>query len=81
MEFLGCFCAARIFKSKTETRFISYDDFVEVLGSKLVPGRFNEYATKTYIPTAEEYVDASRKLEKELTNQNFFGNYNNLIFM
>lgn len=81
MEFLGVFTAARIFKSKTSTRFISYDDFVDVLNSKLVPGRFNEYATKTYIPTAEEYEGASKKLEKELNNQDFFGNYNNLIFM
>jgi len=81
MEFLGVYCAARIFKSKTTTRFISYDDFIEILGSKFVPGRFHEYAEKTYIPTSEEYEGASHKLEKELNNQDYFGNYNNLIFM
>ena len=81
MEFLGVFTAARIFKSKTNTRFITYEDFTDVLSSKLVPGRFHEYAEKTYIPTSEEYEGASHKLEKELNNQDYFGNYNNLIFM
>lgn len=68
MEFLGVYIAARIFKTYTETRFISYDDFLAILESKFVPGRFNEYATKTYIPTSEESETASKKLEKELTN-------------
>jgi hypothetical protein len=80
-SFLGNFVSARAFKSKTETRFISFDDFKELLDSKFIPGRFNEYAEKTYIPTKEEAEAASRKIEKELTNENFFGNYNNLIFM
>jgi len=51
MEFLGTYIAARVFKSKTDTRFIEYDDFTAILESKLIPGRFHEYATKTYIPT------------------------------
>jgi len=52
-----------------------------LLDSRLLPGRFKEYAEKTYIPTAEENEAASKKLEKELTNEDFFGNYNNLIFL
>jgi len=81
MTFLGLFVGVRAFRSKTETRFISNDDFNELLESRLLPGRFGEYCDKTYIPTAEENENASKKLEKELTNENFFGNYNNLIFL
>jgi hypothetical protein len=81
MEFLGIYCAARISKSHSSSRFITYEDFTEILSSKFVPGRFHKYAEKTYIPTAEEYEGASKKLEKELDNQSYFGNYNNLIFM
>lgn len=78
---MGLFVAARAFKTKTETRFISFDDFKELLDSNFIPGRINEYCEKTYIPTAEEAEAASKKIEKELTNEDFFGNYNNLIFM
>lgn len=81
MSFLGLFVGARAFKTKTETRFISFDDFNDLLDSRLLPGRFKEYCEKTYIPTAEENESASKKLSKELTNENFFGNYNNLIFL
>ena len=81
MSFLGLFVGARAFRTKSDTRFISFDDFTELLDSKMLPGRFGEYCDKTYIPTAEENEVASHKLEKELTNENFFGNYNNLIFL
>jgi len=81
MTFMGLFVGVRAFRSKTDTRFISEDDFNELLESRLLPGRFAEYCEKTYIPTAEENEKASLKLEKELTNENFFGNYNNLIFL
>lgn len=62
MSFLGLFVGARAFKTKTETRFISFDDFNELLDARLIPGRFKEYAEKTYIPTAEENENASKKL-------------------
>jgi len=81
MSFLGLFVGARAFKTKTETRFISFEDFNDLLDSGFLPGRFKEYSEKTYIPTAEEVENASHKLEKELNNENFFGNYNNLIFL
>jgi len=81
MSFLGLFIGARAFKNMTDSRFISFDDFNTLLGSRMLPGRFKEYCEKTYIPTAEENEAASHKLSKELTNENFFGNYNNLIFL
>lgn len=79
--FLGLFVAARAFKTKTETRFIDLDQFKELLDSNMIPGRLGEYCEKTYIPTLEEAENASKKIAKELTNEDFFGNYNNLIFM
>lgn len=64
MSFLGLFVGARAFKTKTETRFINFEDFNDLLDSGFLPGRFKEYSEKTYIPTAEEVENASHKLEK-----------------
>lgn len=59
MSFVGLFISARAFKTKSETRFIEFDDFKDLVSGAFVPGRFEEYCEKTYIPTAEEVEAAS----------------------
>ena len=52
-----------------------------MLDEGLLPGRFAEYCEKTYIPTAEEVEVASQKLSIPTHAGDYFGNYNNLIFL
>lgn len=81
MSFMGLFVSARAMKSKTETRFMDFDNFKELMTGKFLPGRLSEYCELSYIPTLEEVEVASKKLQKEISNDDYFGNYNNLIFL
>ena len=83
MEFIALFISARNFRKKTQnnSRFMNFIEFKEMIESKFTPGRLHDYIEHSYIPTKDEVAAASKKIETILTNESFFGNYNNLIFL
>lgn len=54
MGFSGFFYSCRLFKKYTDSRFISYEQFDQLLNDEMLPARLIEYFDKTYVPTKEE---------------------------
>ena len=81
MSFIGLFRSAILFNFLIDIRLIDFEWFKELLDYGLLPGRFAEYCEKIYIPTAEEVESAPHKLASSTHTSDYFGNYNNLIFI
>ena len=81
MSFFGVFVSARAFYTKTDTRMIDFEAFKSLLGDGFVAGRVGEYCEYTWIPTQEEVEKASHTVHHTQSDKDYFGNYNNLIFL
>lgn len=68
MAFCGFFYAMRAFRTTTDSYFMNFEQFNEVLDSGLLPARFVDYVEHTYIPTKEEIEESSALLENSQKN-------------
>lgn len=81
VNFASLFVAMRHFFQYSDGLFLSYDKFKEFLASNKCPGRLKSYVEHTYIPTEEEINRASSQVFPSKSDANYFGKYNNLIFL
>jgi len=80
-QFCGVYYAMRLFKYRTETAFITKDQFMEILGSPFIPSRLKDYINHMYSPTQDEIEAESKILWPANTEVKYLSNYNNLVFL